>query len=124
EVEMISEDVSEIIQESLDLIRFVGQELLAHKDLLSVLDKDLAIRIEAKLKEEFKIITYKEASNFLGKDIKGSKEEKELMTKLDSSVVLTDFPFEQKPFYMKRDGSITKSFDILMQGVGEVIGGS
>ena len=124
EVELISQDISEVIQESLDLITFVGQELLKQDELLPQLDKELPTRIKLKLAETFKQLTYEQACDLLGKQIKGSKEEKELMIKLDSSIILTDFPVDQKPFYMKREGLITKSFDILVKGVGEVVGGS
>lgn len=56
--------------------------------------------------------------------MKALRKKKELMDKLGSSLVLTDFPKEQKPFYMKQSGMVTKSFDILARGVGEIVGGS
>lgn len=124
EVEIITDDVDEVIKESLDLIRFIGESLLLYKDLLIQIDKQLPLKIEEKIKSKFKILTYKEATSILGKPILGAKEEKELMILLDSSIVLKDFPVEFKPFYMKRDRDITKSFDILVKGVGEVVGGS
>jgi asparaginyl-tRNA synthetase len=124
EAEFITDDVSEVIEESIKLIQFIGQSLLKYPDLLTQLEKDLPSRIIQKISEEFKIISYKDASLFLGKEILGSKEEKDLMEKMSSSVVLTDFPIAQKPFYMKQIGDTTKSFDILVKGVGEVVGGS
>lgn len=124
EAEYITEDLSEVIDSSLDLIKFIGQALLTQKTLLKQISPDLESKIEKKLKEEFKIISYEEACILLGKEITSSQEEKELMTLLDSCVVLTHFPVDQKPFYMKRVGDYTESFDILVKGVGEIVGGS
>ena len=124
EVEIISKDMRKVIQESLSLIQYIGESLLKEKSLLDEIDKELYSRIEKKVKEDVRIISYKEAKDILGKEIKGSVEEKELMEILGSSIVLTDFPIEQKPFYMKREGEYTKSFDVLLRGIGEVVGGS
>ena len=41
-------------------------------------------------------------------------------------MILTDYPKEIKPFYMKvnEDGKTVRAMDILVPGVGEIIGGS
>ena len=41
-------------------------------------------------------------------------------------VTVTDFPFEFKAFYMRRndDGKTVAAMDVLVPGVGEIIGGS
>lgn len=124
EVEMISDQLEEIIQEAQELIQQIGKILLQHPQLLQHIDKGLVEKIEKKISTIYKRITYAEACTILGKEIKGSKEEKELMEKLDSSIILTHFPSDQKPFYMKTKGKETYSFDILVKGVGEVVGGS
>jgi len=41
-------------------------------------------------------------------------------------LVVTDYPTDIKPFYMRRndDGKTVAAFDILFPGVGEIVGGS
>lgn len=124
EIEKTTDSLEDIISEAISLMKFIGLELLRERELLDLLDKDLASRIEAKVASEFKVISYKEASELLGKEILGSVEEKELMEKLGTGVVLTHFPAHYKPFYMLKEGDLTHSFDILAPGVGEIVGGS
>lgn len=124
EIEKTTDSLGDIIAEALSLIKFIGHELLRERELLDLLDKELAIRIEEKVASEFKVISYQAASELLGKEILGSVEEKELMEKLRTGVVLTHFPSHYKPFYMLREGDVTHSFDILAPGVGEIVGGS
>ncbi|MFW9994248.1 MAG: asparagine--tRNA ligase [Candidatus Odinarchaeota archaeon] len=55
------------------------------------------------------------------------KPERELVDKLDQPVFLVKFPTSMKPFYMKRDPENPKrtmSADLLIPGVGEIVGGS
>lgn len=62
-----------------------------------------------------RILTQKESLN--------NEEEKWVCSILKSPVFVTRFPLVQKAFYMKSDGGITDSFDLLLPGVGEVVGG-
>jgi asparaginyl-tRNA synthetase len=83
------------------------------------------------LRKPFLRITYREAVEKIGKkwgDEITDKEEKELLDKLgDRPVFLTSFPRDMKAFYMRpdpKDPKVVLASDLLVPGVGEIIGGS
>ncbi|MFH0830075.1 MAG: asparagine--tRNA ligase [Candidatus Aenigmatarchaeota archaeon] len=113
-----------------DLIIFVTGYVLEHaeKEL-----KDLG-RDTAGLKhltKPFLRMTYKHAMEKLGKkhsDDITDKEERELLEKMgDRPMFLTSFSRDMKAFYMRpdpKDPKVVLASDLLLPGVGEVIGGS
>ena len=53
--------------------------------------------------------------------------ERKMINMIGEPVFLCRFPTEMKPFYMSKcpeDESYTESVDLLLPGVGEIIGGS
>jgi asparaginyl-tRNA synthetase len=102
-------------------------------------DKDLISTVEHIITSTFERLTYTEAIEILskvrerfdfpvewGKDIQSEHERYLCEVVFKRPVVVTDYPKEIKPFYMKvnKDGRTVKAMDILLPGVGEIIGGS
>eukprot|EP01080_Neovahlkampfia_damariscottae_P011508 gene11508-4672_t len=79
--------------------------------------------VEACKKKEI----YKELINFeYGDDIPDAPE-REMVAKFGEPTFMTHFPVVMKSFYMKRDPTdttLTESVDVLIPGVGEIVGGS
>lgn len=84
---------------------------------------------------KFPRITYREAVEELQKDgfktkfgdDLGTKEEKHLAAKRKLPMYITHYPTKLKAFYMKRDPKdpdVVLASDLMLPGVGEVIGGS
>jgi len=124
EYETLTDSLDEVIQEATALIEFIGQSLLAEDSYLDLIDKGLKDRIKEKITSSFQRISYEEALKLLKVESIGSKEEKLLLDHFSCPVILTHFPIEEKPFYMKQREGTTLSFDILLEGVGEIVGGS
>ena len=101
-------------------------------------DKDLIATVDDVINSSFEHLTYTEAIEILskvregfefpvgwGKDIQ-AEHERYLCGHFKRSVAVTDYPKEIKPFYMKvnKDGRTVRAMDILLPGIGEIIGGS
>jgi asparaginyl-tRNA synthetase len=113
-----------------DMILFIVDHVLktCEKELKE-LGRDVSKLRE--IKKPFLRITYKEAVEKIGKkwgDEITDKEEKELLEKLgEQPTFLTSFPRDMKAFYMRPDPKDPKTVlasDLLIPGVGEIIGGS
>ena len=112
-----------------ELVVFVTKYVLEKNEQeLKALGKDLE---ELRgLKTPFQRLTYEQMLKEMGKkwgDDITDAEERELVKKLGNKpIFLTHFPREMKAFYMKpaEKGKTVLAADLLIPGVGEVIGGS
>ncbi|KAF0983872.1 hypothetical protein FDP41_007787 [Naegleria fowleri] len=126
-----------------DLVCDVTERVWAKcKDLVLKVNPD-AQKLKDCLKRPFKRMTYADCIQFcrdnqvykdeetkelfeFGDDITDAPERK-MLEKIGEPVLMIKFPANMKAFYMKRcedDNSLTESVDLLLPGVGEVIGGS
>ena len=102
-------------------------------------DTKLIARINHVVNSTFERLTYTQAIDILskakerfefpvdwGSDIQSEHERHLCEAVFKKPVILTDYPKEIKPFYMKvnEDGKTVRAMDILVPGVGEIIGGS
>jgi asparaginyl-tRNA synthetase len=103
------------------------------------IDKGLLGRLEGILKSDFLRVPYTEAVDTLqksgqtfefpvswGMDLQSEHERYLTEKKFQSPVILFDYPRTLKPFYMRvnDDGKTVRAMDVLVPGVGEIIGGS
>ncbi len=135
------------LEENIDLAEEFIKGILAHTlkdcrddmDFLSrSVDKDHIATIDDIINSSFERITYTEAVEILSKAREGfefpvewgkdmqSEHERYICAYFKRPVVVTDYPKEIKPFYMKvnEDGRTVKAMDVLLPGIGEIIGGS
>ncbi len=96
-------------------------------------------KLEGIVKSSFEIITYTEAVSILeksgekfefpvkwGSDLQSEHEKYITEKKFGKPVFIINYPKEIKAFYMKLDddGKTVKAMDLLVPGIGEIIGGS
>ncbi|NIZ41013.1 asparagine--tRNA ligase [Entomospira entomophila] len=147
EPEMAFYRLDELIALSQDFLRYLLQEVLANcQEDLTFFDQRIKPGLLENLRSvagsSFKHMTYTEAIDILTKAIaKGkvfeypvewgvdlkSEHERYLTEEYSKSpVIVTDYPKEIKSFYMKLndDGKTVRGMDILVPGIGEIIGGS
>ena len=122
------------------VIRYVMEECAAEMEFFnSFVDKGLIDRLTALVNSEFGHVTYTEAVEMLknsGKDfdypvewgIDLQTEHERYLTEVifGKPVFVTDYPADIKAFYMRLndDGKTVAAMDMLVPGVGELIGGS
>lgn len=146
EPEMAFADLDDAAELAKDYIQYMIDYALTHyHEEISFLseryDKGLVERLEHVRKTPFAKITYTEAIDILQKNKDKEKFEfpvdwgVDLQTEherflaekhFDAPVIVTDYPKEIKAFYMKlnEDGKTVRAMDVLVPGVGELIGGS
>jgi asparaginyl-tRNA synthetase len=103
------------------------------------IDKDIFSRLENVLKNPFKRVSYTEGIEILlkagrnwefpvawGNDLQSEHERYLAEEYFKCPVILYDYPRTLKPFYMRvnDDGKTVRAMDVLVPGVGEIIGGS
>ncbi|MBM3995462.1 MAG: asparagine--tRNA ligase [Planctomycetes bacterium] len=103
------------------------------------IDKECLKRAESVLKTSFLRVTYTEAIDILlksgktfeypvkwGMDLQSEHERFLTEQHFKNTVILHDYPRTLKPFYMRvnDDGKTVRAMDVLVPGVGEIIGGS
>ncbi|CAI4217998.1 unnamed protein product [Parascedosporium putredinis] len=123
------------VEAELDFINFEG--LLEHLEEImcrvieNVLDDPEIAALVKELNPDFKkperpFLRMKWQPHAFGDDI-AEAAERRMTDIINKPIFLTHFPVEIKAFYMKKDPNdlrVTESVDVLMPGVGEIVGGS
>lgn len=148
EPEIAFANLDDIIVLAKDMLIHVVKYVLAHgRSELSFLnglneDVDIIARLEDLVNAKFNVVTYKEAVEILEQAVKdGHKFENEVYFGVDlatehekyltdqvykAPVFVTNYPRDIKAFYMKDndDNTTVAATDLLVPGIGELIGGS
>jgi asparaginyl-tRNA synthetase len=122
------------------LIEYILKEIPEEMEFFNnFIDKTLLERLDKVRKAEFKRMTYTEAIEVLEKSGKKfdypvkwgidlqTEHERYLSEEIvKGPVFLTDYPKDIKAFYMRQneDGKTVAAMDLLVPGIGEIIGGS
>jgi asparaginyl-tRNA synthetase len=127
-----------------DMIRTLTETILAEcaEDLAlfaRFVDKSLMSRLQRVSRQTFVRLPYREAVSILaaaktdfqypvefGSDLQSEHERYLTEVHFNGPVILHDYPKTIKPFYMRLndDGETVAAMDVLVPGIGEIIGGS
>lgn len=144
EPEVAFAELDDVIEIAESMVKYVIGKLLEKcPDEIAFFDahfeKGLKARLEELISHEFGRVTYTEAIELLKKSGENfvcpvewgcdlqTEHERYLSEKVfKKAVFVTDYPKEIKSFYMKQnaDGKTVAAVDLLVPGVGEIIGGS
>ncbi len=144
EPEIAFADLSDNMQLAWDMIQYIIKHVLKNCErelnfFNNFVDKTLLDRLNTLAKSEYKKVTYTEAVELLtksGADFKypvawgcdlQTEHERYLTEQVyGCPVFVIDYPKEIKSFYMRLndDGKTVAAMDLLVPGVGEIIGGS
>ncbi|MBW1997292.1 MAG: asparagine--tRNA ligase [Deltaproteobacteria bacterium] len=144
EPEMAFCDIQGNIEVAVDLLKFIFQYVLTNceedlKFFQERIDPHIMTSMDSMISQEFKCLSYAEAINILsraemdfefpvswGEDLQSEHERYLCERVFKGPVVITDFPRDIKPFYMKvnEDNETVRAMDVLVPRVGEIIGGS
>jgi len=122
------------------LINYIGQNCPEEMEFFNkFIDKDLDRRLDNVVNSEFERLTYTEAIEILkkakekfkypvkwGMDLQTEHERYLTEKEFGKPVFVTNYPAKIKAFYMRLndDGKTVAAMDLLVPGVGEIIGGS
>jgi asparaginyl-tRNA synthetase len=144
EPEMAFYDLSDNMTLAEAFLKRIIKDALTHcaedmKFFQERIDKDVLARLENVLNNPFKRVPYTEAVEILlksgktwefpvawGNDLQSEHERYLAEEHFKCPVILFDYPRTLKPFYMRvnDDGKTVRAMDVLVPGVGEIIGGS
>jgi len=144
EPEFAFADLSDNADLAEDYVKYLVRYVLEHceEDLALFnkwVDTELLDTLTGVAESEFERITYTRAIEILqnsgesfefpvqwGTDIQSEHEQYLAETAIGRPVIVTDFPFDFKAFYMRRndDGKTVAAMDVLVPRIGEIIGGS
>lgn len=144
EPEVAFAELPDIIEMAEDMLKTVIRELLdTCKDEMQFFDdhfeKGIIGRLEELISHDFGVVSYTDAIKLLqesgedfvypvswGCDLQTEHERYIAEKVFKKAVFVTDYPKEIKSFYMKQnpDGKTVAAVDLLVPGVGEIIGGS
>ena len=144
EPEIAFAELPDVIEIAEDMLRYLVRAVLAEcPDELKFFDtfaeKGLIEKLSAVADSDFAVCTYTEAIAILekqnahfqfpvkwGSDLQSEHEKYLTEVVFKSPVFVTDYPKEIKSFYMKQnaDGKTVAATDLLVPGIGEIIGGS
>ncbi len=146
-IEMIKYVIDFVLQNYMDDIQFLNDRLLKEQSQLKKEERDeksLIEKLDFVKNEQFQIIEYTTAFEILksskpnkkgkfkfpvsewGMDFQSEHEKFLVEKKFKRPVVIINYPKQIKAFYMRQneDDRTVAAMDILMPGIGEVIGGS
>ena len=144
EPEMAFCDLADNARLAQDFLQFIIAQVLEHcAEDMAFFDqwvcKGIVARLEQVARSAFETLSYSEAVRLLaasgqafqfpvswGMDLQTEHERWLTETHVGRPVFVTDYPQEIKAFYMRRndDGRTVAAMDLLVPGVGEIIGGS
>jgi len=144
EPEIVFADLEDLMELAEDMIKYVINYVLENcpEEMAffnSFIDKGLFERLDKIVSSDFVRITYTEAVDILlksghkfeypvewGCDLQTEHERYITEEVYNAPVFVTDYPKDIKAFYMRMndDGKTVRAMDLLVPGVGEIIGGS
>jgi asparaginyl-tRNA synthetase len=144
EPEMAFYDLQDNMALAEAFLKRILRDVLQHcqedmKFIVERVDKEAITRLEGILNNKFLRVSYTEAIDILEKsgqtfeypvkwgiDLQAEHERYLTEKKFQCPVILYDYPRTLKPFYMRvnDDGKTVRAMDVLVPGVGEIIGGS